>query len=309
MIKILFVGTGDFGLPVLKWIEESKDFELAGIVTQPDKPAGRGNIITQSPIKQLAQAEFKQVKIWQPEKLRAEVDQILEQVNPDLIIVAAYGQMIPKVMLDHPKFGCLNIHGSILPRWRGAVPIPMSLLHGDASTGVTLQQMVMQLDAGDIIAAKETEIIPGERTGELKQRLSILAVELLAENLLGWCQGKIQVQPQNESEVTFCYQDDISKEKAEITTSTSAIQALNMVRAFHPWPVAWFKLADDIVRIHRARFVSELHPQFEPLKLVRLDKRLLLSLKDGFIELQEIQLPGKNVQPGSNYLQLAVQRL
>lgn len=314
-IRTLFIGTGDFAVTILNKLSSLDYVQVVGVITQPDKPVGRKQELTPGPLKQaiLNNLALQNYKIFQPEKLRLEAEQIMNETQPDLIIVAAYGQMIPDIMLTQPKFKCLNLHGSLLPELRGAVPVQMSILQGLEKTGITIQRMVKELDAGPIVATAETELQGNETTESLMSRLGVLGADLLAQVLPDWTAGKLQEQPQDDSKATFCYQADIAKEKAEITSETDVHLAERMVRAFYPWPIAWVKLHDGkTLKIYSARYdellsanVSDydsMKPEGNTPFIMRSGKSLFLVLSNGVLELLEIQLEGKQRREAEEYL-------
>jgi methionyl-tRNA formyltransferase len=308
--KILFCGTAEFAWPALQQLLQNDAYELSGVITQPDRPVGRGGKLTPPAIKSQLIAAGNTTHIFQPEKLRLEVDSILEQTQPELIIVAAYGQFVPKSMLEYPQFGCLNIHASLLPQLRGAVPIPMAILQGLEKTGVTIQLMAEGMDAGDILAQREFGLTEVETTATLTTTLSELGANLLLDTLPQWVSGEIKPTPQDESAVTFCYQRDIGKDQAQIKFETPIALATRMVRAFHPWPIAWaeisYQSATLPLKIYQALSAENLElPLATELTLKRVGKSLYLGLSDGWLELVELQIPGKQRMPVENYLFLA----
>lgn len=305
-IRTLFIGTGEFAVPVLEALLDAEVVEVVGVVTQPDKPAGRAQELLAGPVGKALDGSLKSkvesIKIFKPEKLRSEAEQILEETRPELIIVAAYGQMIPDIMLDYPKYRALNLHGSLLPQLRGAVPVPMAIMQGLSRTGVTIQRMVKELDAGPVIAQVATELTGGESAGMLMSKLAHLGADLLIEILPKWIAGDLPEQPQQDDKATYCYQQDISKDKAQLMFHTPAALAERMIRAFNPWPVAWVEL-DSAKRLKV--FSAKLHDEeccFTEGMLVRKGKALYLQLRDGLIELGEIQLEGKQKRDASEYL-------
>ncbi|MBL8015183.1 MAG: methionyl-tRNA formyltransferase [Candidatus Doudnabacteria bacterium] len=308
-IKTLFIGTGEFAVPVLKSLVGLELVDLVGVVTQPDKPAGRKQELTPGPLKKALQEipDLGNVQLFQPEKLREAADDIMSQTSPELIVVAAYGQMIPNSMLNTPKHKCLNLHGSLLPQLRGAVPVQMAILQGLSETGVTIQQMVKELDAGPILTTVDCEISPSETAESLMKKLADLGAALLVETLPRWVAGEIQPQEQDHSQATFCYQADIAKEKAEIRFETPLEQVERMVRAFYPWPVAWAKLdaqEGKALKIFKARIEQELKFKSNELEIRRDGKRLFLTLQNGVLELLEVQLEGKQRLGALDYLWL-----
>lgn len=324
-IRTLFLGTSEFAVPILTRLVEMEGFDLVGVVTQPDRAVGRHHSEMQAtPVGRWLAGYGFQFAGFKPERLRDKAEEILEETKPELIIVAAYGQMIPKMMLDYPKYGCLNVHGSLLPKLRGAVPVQMAILNGFEETGVTLQKMVKKLDAGDVIAKSEYRISKSETSESLMQRLAELGADLIEETLPNWIAGEVEVEPQNEAEATYCHQSDISKDKAQILPDTPANLAERMVRAFNPWPVAWGivdvrgvakrlkiyeahnierKTYDDL-KSQMVNSKSQTDSESKVLKITKYGMKVFLILPGGALELLEIQLEGKKRAPAQEYLYL-----
>lgn len=310
--RLLFIGTAEFALPILQMLQRREDIELVGVITQSDKPAGRGNEMKMSPVKQyLLETKFPDSHILQPEKLKAEAAAILESTRPDLIIAAAYGQIVPKEMLDFPKLGALNIHGSLLPQLRGAVPVEMAIWQGLTVTGVTLQFMSEKMDEGDIVAQKAVAIREDETAMELKARLADLGAELLQAQLPALLNNTAPRQSQEHEHATYCYERDIAKEKAEIKFETPAAEAERMVRALQPWPVAWVNIQFQ-GRLQRLKIFQAVVakddqvPVTDKLTVTRFGKKLFLQLENGNLELLELQLEGKKRDVAANYLFLSL---
>jgi methionyl-tRNA formyltransferase len=309
-LKILYIGTGEFAVPVLKSLLENPFVEVVGVITQPDKPIGREQRLAGGPVKQYLQTLERIPFTFQPEKLRLESQEILSETKPDLVVVAAYGQMIPDDILNEPSLGAINLHGSLLPKLRGAVPIPMAIWQGLQKTGVTILKVVPALDAGPIYAMQEVDILPTDTTETLKNRLADIGVEMLNELLPKLVAGEIEPIEQKEAEATYCYATDIAKEKAEITFDTPVLTAERMVRAFQPWPVAWFSYAVEgemkRIKIFASKVFEEgIALDSTELEIVRYGKKLLLVLADGALELMDIQMESKNRRPTSDYFFLA----
>ncbi len=229
-LNIVFMGTPDFSVPCLKVLAESED-NVAAVFTQPDKPKGRGYKMIPTPVKTAAQ-EYE-IPVYQPLSLRngddaAEAMKILEEINPDLIVVTAYGQILPKEILTLPKYGCINIHASLLPRYRGAAPIQWCILNGEKKTGVTSMLMDVGLDTGDMLLKSETEIGENETAQELWDRLSVMGGELLAETITALKAGKLDPEKQNDE--LSCYSPMIKKEMSQLDFSESAEKIHNIIR-------------------------------------------------------------------------------
>jgi methionyl-tRNA formyltransferase len=305
-IKTLFIGTSEFAATILDTLLSHESIHLIGVVTQPDKPLGRKQILTPTPVRKYLLGNGVQIPVETPERIKLMSSEILEKYKPELIIVAAYGQIIPKNILDYPKYGCFNIHGSLLPELRGAVPVHMAILLGLKTTGVTLQRMVMAMDAGNIVLKKEINISEDETTESLMMKLAKLGSDLIQEFVPKLISGNLEEKEQDENEATFCYQSDILKEKAEITFETDVKASERMVRAFYPWPIAWIKLNDGkILKIYKANLHKEGLSGQNTLSLKREGNKLLLYLRNGVLELLEVQLEGKKRDTAKNYFYLA----
>ena len=233
-MKIVFMGTPDFAVPCLQAILDD-GHEVCGVFTQPDKPKGRGYTLTPPPVKELALQYH--LPVYQPNTLRTgEAYEILKELSPDLIAVVAYGKLLPKEILDLPPMGCVNVHGSLLPKYRGAAPIQWAVLNGDKVTGVTTMFMAEGMDTGDILLTAETAIPENETSGELFDRLKDMGAELLVKTIHGLEKGELTPIPQNEAEATHAPM--LSKELSTIDWTASAWEVHNKVRGLSPWPTA-----------------------------------------------------------------------
>ncbi len=233
MIRTVFMGTPMFAVPSLEALIEHPLFDVVGVVTQPDRPAGRKNELTPPPIKLLARANA--IPVLQPEKLRAkESVESLREWQPELIVVAAFGQILPKSVLDMPKHACINVHGSLLPRWRGAAPIHAAIRAGDFETGITIMLMDEGLDTGAMLSKRAVHIDLNDTTASLHDTLSQIGAELLIDTLPDYINGEITPEVQDETWVTYAPQ--IQKEDGRINWKQSAVEIERTVRAFSPWP-------------------------------------------------------------------------
>ncbi len=244
-MRIVFMGTPDFAVPCLKALYEN-GHEITLVVTQPDKPQGRKQILTPSPVKEFAAAH--EIPVYQPISMKTQesYDRIVAQ-QPDYIVVIAFGKILPQTILDIPKYACINVHGSLLPRYRGAAPIQWSVLNGDAVTGVTTMLMDAGIDTGDILLQKETPIDPGETAGELFDRLAELSAPVLIETLELFAKGEITPTKQDEQKAD--YVTILKKENALIDWTRDAKSLHNHVRGMNPWPVAFTKLGGKTLKI------------------------------------------------------------
>jgi methionyl-tRNA formyltransferase len=286
-VNLIFAGTPGFAVPPLKRLLES-GYPVRAVYTQPDRPAGRGRALARSPIKELAVAHG--IDVEQPVSFK-DLDTLerLRALQADLLIVVAYGMLLPDSVLDMPRLGCVNIHASLLPRWRGAAPIQRAILAGDAMTGVTLMQIETKMDAGPMLRKAECAILPGETAGELHDRLSLLGANLLLDCLPDLLENRLSAETQDEARVT--YAEKLRKEEALIDWNQPAAQIERQVRAFNPWPVAETVFQSEKLRIWRAEVLPE-HAAAQP-GTVRVDGRQLdVATSEGWLRLLEVQLPG-----------------
>ena len=247
-MKILFMGTPDFAVPCLDILIKS-EYEVCGVVTQPDKPQGRGHKLTPPPVKRLAMENG--IEVFQPETLKDFAFKAeLERLNPDMIIVVAYGKILPEYILNFPKFGCINMHASLLPKYRGAGPIQWSVINGEEKTGITSMLMEKGLDTGDMLLKVETEIGEYETASELHDRLMVMGAELLIKTIEGVKMGKITPEKQNDED--SCYAPMISKETAKIDWSRSARVVSKLIAGMNSWPVAHTLYKGEVLKIYRA---------------------------------------------------------
>ena len=289
------MGSPDFSIPVLSLLAEK--LQVAGVITQPDRPAGRGKQLKAPPVKILANELG--IPVIQPEKLKdpGVKDQLLEW-NPDLIIVAAFGQILRPWVLELPKYGCINVHASLLPRWRGASPIQAAILHGDAATGVTIMKMDPGIDTGDILTQAEVQILAADTSGTLSGRLSRVGASLLMDTLPGYLDGSIPPQKQDESTAT--YTGMIKKEAAFLDCTLPADQLERTIRAYQPWPLARIQVNLADITITKAQVVSGL--DVESAKPYIYQKKPAIGTGNGLLVLDEIIPAGKKAMSGQAYL-------
>jgi len=286
MAQIVFMGTPEFAVPALKLLIEHHT--VIGVVTQPDRPAGRSRQIQHSPVKQVALAY--QIPIFQPEKIRrAEAIAELKQWSPDVYVVAAFGQILPQAVLDIPPHGSLNIHASLLPRWRGAAPIQVVIRAGDAESGITIMKMDAGLDTGPILTQRAIPLAPDETGQSLHDKLSGVGGDLLIETLPGYLDGSITPQPQDESRVT--YAPTIKKEEGMIDWNQSAEVIERLVRAFTPWPGTSTTWNGQTLKIHSG---STGLGQAAPGRVIEHQGRVAIGTGDGVFYPHQVQLAGKN---------------
>jgi len=303
-VKTLLIGSGDFAISIFQAALKADFLEIVGIVTQPDKPVGRKQEIQGSPVFEALKSE-QNIDWFKPVKFRHEHQSILDKTKPDLVLVASYGQILPKEFIEFPEHKALNFHGSILPQLRGAVPVPMAILQGLNQTGVTLQVMSEGMDEGDIISVKTIDLIGTETTQSLMQNLSELGVAILQNDLPKYLRKEVEPIPQNHTLATYCYKSDIEKEKAQIHFDTDINTSDRMIRAFSPWPVAYVMIDGKMLKIFKAKIYSQHRNTDSEIKIFREGKSLLLKLSTGTLELIEVQLEGKKRDSAINYLFLA----
>jgi len=281
--RIVFMGSPEFALPTLTAL--ARNFNVVGVVTQPDRPAGRGRNLTPPPVKELA-AELD-LPVIQPARLSApEAMRQLQLWAPELIVVAAFGQILRPAVLDLPKYGCINVHASLLPRWRGAAPIQAAILHGDETTGVTIMLMDPGVDTGSILSQRAVRILEDDTAGSLSTRLAVVGAELLTETLPRYLSGELQPQPQDERQAT--YAPMLKKAAGELDFNQPAEQLARQVRAFHPWPGAYMFWQGQRLKIHQAHAAPGGLPA--------------VGAVNGVLVLDKLQPAGKKPMPGDVFL-------
>ena len=297
-IRVVFMGSPDFALPSLSALATAQNYQLVGVITQPDRASGRGRELKAPPVKTLA-LELK-IPIMQPEKLRApESMRQLQEWNPDLIVVAAFGQILKKDVLDMPRYGCINVHASLLPRWRGAAPINAAILHGDQEIGVTIMQMDVGLDTGPMLAMKSIRVRPDDTAGSVLQTLSTLGADLLTETLPEYFSGNIQPVSQPTEGAT--YAPMLKKEDGLLDFTHTAVDLERRVRAMNPWPGAWFMWNGNPLKVLRASTSGEDKGLVSGARLT-VEGRPALQSAEGLLILDEVQPAGKKVMSGKSFL-------
>ncbi|RNF40647.1 methionyl-tRNA formyltransferase [Planococcus salinus] len=298
MTKIVFMGTPSFSAPILRMLVE-EGYDVISVVTQPDRPVGRKKVLTPTPVKE--EALRLGLPILQPEKLKnpEAMEQVLK-LNPDLIITAAFGQILPSEILEAPRLGAINVHASLLPKYRGGAPIHQAIMDGRQETGVTIMYMVDRLDAGDIISQKAVPIGKSDHTGIMFDKLSEAGTELLKETLPAIIEGTNKRIPQNEDEVTFAR--NITREQERINWSKPAIDLYNQIRGLHPWPVAYTTFNDANMKIWWAE-ESTGGKSGEPGEVIGLaDDAVIVQTGDGALAIKELQPAGKKRMTAKEYL-------
>jgi len=298
-MRIVFMGTPDFAVPSLKSLLEA-GHDIIGVVTQPDRPKGRKQVLTKSPIKVVA--EENGIEVYQPKRIRNE-EAITKVVSwrPDLIVTAAYGQIIPVAILEAPKYKAVNVHASLLPKYRGAAPIHQSIIDGEKETGITIMYMVKELDAGDILSQVTVKIDEKETVGSLHDKLSIAGAKLLMNTIENIESGEIIPIAQNDQDATFA--PTLKRQDEEINWNMGSKQIYNKIRGLNPWPVSFTYLDQEVFKIWWAEPIEVTHQQ-EPGTILKIEKdKLWIATKDGAIDLKEVQPSGKRKMDIISFLQ------
>ena len=300
--KIVFMGTPKFAVPVLEMLIEKYGVDL--VITQPDKKVGRKKVLTAPPVKVIA--EEKGIKVLQPEKISNDENVLseLKELNPDIIITAAYGQLVPETILEIPKYKCINVHGSLLPKLRGGAPIQYSILEDHGKTGITIMYMVKKLDAGDMISKVEVDILDSDNYESLHDKLSIAGRDLLKETLPNIFTGNIAPEKQDDSLATFAR--NILREDEKIDWNKSARQIFNQIRALDPTPGAFTYLDENVLKIWNSEVVG-LEENFSSKKvgtIIKQDKKYIYLLcgENTVLKVKELQISGKKRMPVVNFL-------
>ncbi len=297
MAKIVFMGTPEFATPVLQALIQRHD--VIGVVTQPDRPAGRGNQLHESPIKKVAQSAG--IPVFQPEKLRRkEAIAELQQWQPDVYIVAAFGQILPQAVLDIPPYGSINVHASLLPRWRGAAPLQAAIRAGDTQSGITIMKMDAGLDTGPMLSQRAITLAPDETGQSLHDKLSVIGGELLIETMPHYLSGELQPQPQPEEGVTYAPQ--IEKEEGHIDWTKSAIDIERLVRAFTPWPGTFTSWDGKLLKILKAQPPQSISASGEVGQVVKHQGQIAVITGDGLFLPTQVQLEGKKAMSIEDFL-------
>ncbi len=291
-MRLVFAGTPDFAATGLKALIAA-GHTIVGVYSQPDRPAGRGRKLQPSPVKQVALDH--EIPVFQPETLKtAEAQKQLADLKPDVMIVAAYGLILPKAVLDIPTHGCLNIHASLLPRWRGAAPIQRAIAAGDAETGITIMQMDEGLDTGAMLLKSLTAIDTSDTGGSLHDRLAELGGKAIIEALELLKKGELTGEPQNDD--LACYASKLSKTEGHIDWATDATAIERLVRAFNPWPGTYTDLGDQRIRIHEARALVTDSDAFPGTVVHRDREGIDIACGNGTLRITRLQLPGSRAQ-------------
>lgn len=291
--KIIFFGTPDFAAGILKSLVDNK-YNIAAVFTQPDKKIGRKQKIEFSPVKDLALKN--KIEIFQPQNLRdSELNEEIKNIDPDLFIVAAYGKILPKNILDIPKFGAINIHASLLPKYRGASPVQCAMLAGEKETGITLMKMNEKMDEGDILAQEKIEIGEDETADVLLGKLSQLGAKMIAGLVPDWAQGKIKPIAQNHSKASYCKR--VLREDGKVEWNSAVEKISRAWRAYHPWPgiyaVLNVKNKPKRLKLLEIEIVTEKNTGEKQGKIIEYNQKVAVQAKNGLVILKKIQLEGK----------------
>lgn len=298
------MGTPEFGAQCLAALLSSDRFDVVAVISQPDKKVGRQQILTEPPIKQLAKQN--NTPVYQPEKIRTEIA-LIKELKPELIVVAAYGQIIPQSILEIPTYGCINVHGSLLPKYRGAACLQAPILNGDKYSGVTIMKMDAGLDTGPILARKKIKLAKDETASSLHDKLAALGAGLLIKTLGRYTRGWIKPEKQKETEAS--YVKILKKEDGHINWHEDAIEIERMIRAYNPWPGAYSYLSDEDLKINRVLFkILAVRPQ--PLKINKYklgqlflyESALAVQCGQNALVVIKLQLEGKKVMEVDSFL-------
>ncbi|MBS4172466.1 methionyl-tRNA formyltransferase [Bacillus sp. FJAT-49736] len=299
MTKLVFMGTPDFSVPVLERLIQD-GYNIAAVVTQPDRPVGRKRLLTPPPVKVAAQKY--NIPVYQPEKIKdpVELDKVLS-LNPDLVVTAAFGQILPKQLLDAPKYGCINVHASLLPELRGGAPIHYAILQGKEKTGITIMYMAEKLDAGDIISQVKVPILDSDHVGSLHEKLSEAGANLLSETLPKLLKNEITPIKQEEELATFA--SNIKREQEKIDWARSGEEIYNHIRGLHPWPVAYTMLDGEVLKIWWGEKVSGSTKNGPGTIINVLKDGIVVATGNGTaIKITELQPSGKKKMSAEQFL-------
>ena len=299
-MRVVFFGTPDFAVPTLEKLLSEPDFEVVGVVSQPDTRRSRGNQVTPPPVKAAAIAQNPNLQIWQPDRLKKD-QQVLEQLanlNADVFVVVAYGQILSQKILNMPKYGCINVHGSLLPKYRGAAPIQWAIANGESLTGITTMQMDIGIDTGAMLLKTELEILPEDNTNTLSTKLANLGADLLIETL----RRLDTIKPEPQDDALSCYSPMIGREDWELDWNKEAIALHNRIRAFYPNCYTDFR--GQRLKITKSE-VIEVEDNLENIGKVveiRKGKGFVLQTGKGLLLIKEVQPAGKKLQSGWDFV-------
>jgi methionyl-tRNA formyltransferase len=294
-MRVAFMGSPEFSVPSLLIL--AQHYELVGVVTQPDRRSGRGRRLAASPVKETSSG--LNIPLFQPTRIKEpSVSGQLRDLSPDVIVVVAYGQILPAEILELPPNGCINVHASLLPRWRGAAPIPAAILHGDKASGVTIMKMDVGLDTGPVISQRPVELAPDETSATLSDRLALVGSELLHQTLLPYCAGRLVPQPQDDSLAT--YAPILKKSDGLLDWRKGATDLERQVRAFNPWPGSYFEWNSRRLIVLRAH--AQLNQSCEPGEITMVDELPAVGTSHGVFVLETLQPAGSKPMQSDVFL-------
>lgn len=299
MIKTLFLGSNWEALETLKTLNSDPRFKIVGVITQPDKPTGRKQIIEPSEIKKYCQSN--KIQVFHTESQKEKYDEAKKIFNPELIVCKSFGEIVPGDFLEYPKYKSINVHYSLLPKYRGAVPIQMAIMNGDDITGITIVEMVERLDAGPILAQFEEKILTEDTNQTLRERLVKKNCEVLGDTLFKWCNGEIIAKEQDESQKSFCWQKDISKDNAQVDfINEDAIFIERKIRALLPWPVAWCEFKGKRIKIFKGKVTTQ-QLNMTLGEFYKFENNLYVNCKSDALLINELQMEGKGIVSGEEF--------
>lgn len=297
-MNVIFMGTPEFSVPTLCKLHEN-NYHISLVVTQPDKPSGRGKKFAKSDIK--IKAEELGLKVFQPEKIKLKENvEILKSYKPDVIVVIAYGQILSKEILDIPKYGCINVHASLLPKYRGAAPINFAIINGEKISGVTTMKMDVGLDTGDMLLKSEIVITENMNAGQLHDELMIIGANLLVKTL-NYMKNN-EIHPIKQDELYSSYAPMLTKEMGLINWEDTAENIHNKIRGLHPWPCAYFLIDNKPVKVFDSRIINKNSPEEVGTVINVQDDGIYIKAKDGTVIIKELQMPGKKRMKVDAYL-------
>lgn len=295
-IKVIFMGTPQFSVPILDALIQN--YDVIGVAAQPDKKSGRKQVINISPIKEIAL--IYKIPVFQPEKMTEQFVEQIKQLNPDLIVVASYGFILPSSLLEIPKYGVINVHPSLLPKYRGPSPIQSAILNGDKKTGVSIMKVSPQMDQGDILSQRQAEIADDETYQTLHDKLSILSTHLLIDTLPKYLNGEIKPQKQDDQQATYCQIIKREDGKIDWTKNVSEIDA--KCRAFDPWPGCWTEWNGKKLKIIKSKKLDTLkYKEHQPGEVFKQGNIFAVKCGKGALQLFELQLEGKKVMSDKEF--------
>lgn len=298
--KIVFMGTPDFAVPSLEALIKDEEFEVKAVLTQPDRPKGRGKALSMTPVKEIAIEN--NIDVYQPERLKKDEETIqkIKDINPDFIVVVAFGQILPKEVLDIPKYGCINLHGSLLPRFRGAAPINYAVMAGDRVSGNTTMLMDVGLDTGDMLMKNEIDVPEDMTAGELYGVLKDTGAPLLVETLKKMMKNEIVPEKQDDS--LSCYAHMLNRDMANIDWNKSAKEIHNFIRGLNPFPMAYSYYEGKMMKILISEALNE-ESKKQPGTIIKVDKEgIRIATKSGVLLAKKVQFPNKKAMEVSEYI-------